>query len=314
MTAEAPLLETDELGRSPCILVVDPDAPDRELARRLLEAEGHEVAFAATGDEALARVAELRPAAALIDMNLPDLDGLELIRTLRKKHPLTAMVLMTEQGSDELAFKALKCGAASYVPKRTLESELSTTMEMVLSAAETDRRRHRLMSCLTASELHFTLGNDPALIPSVIALFQESVAGMGLIDEASSVRLGIALEEAILNAMYHGNLEVSSELRQDGDEPYRDLIEQRRKLPPYSQRRVYISLKLTREEAAFTIKDEGPGFDPTSLPDPTDPANLESTSGRGLLLIRTFMDEVKHNAAGNQITMIKRRDNGRRCG
>ena len=46
----------------------------------------------------------------------------------------------------------------------------------------------------------------------------------------------------------------------------------------------------------------------TTLPDPTDPANIEKVSGRGLLLIRTFMDEVHHNKTGNEITMIKRCD------
>lgn len=55
------------------------------------------------------------------------------------------------------------------------------------------------------------------------------------------------------------------------------------------------------------IRDEGPGFDSTSLPDPTDPVNLEKVSGRGLLLIRTFMDEVRHNPKGNEIVLVKRR-------
>ena len=54
------------------------------------------------------------------------------------------------------------------------------------------------------------------------------------------------------------------------------------------------------------IRDEGPGFDPTKLPDPTDPANMEKASGRGLLLIRTFMEEVRHNDQGNEITMVWR--------
>ncbi|MBV8077326.1 MAG: ATP-binding protein [Planctomycetaceae bacterium] len=57
----------------------------------------------------------------------------------------------------------------------------------------------------------------------------------------------------------------------------------------------------------YIIRDEGPGFDPSLLPDPTAPANLERASGRGLLLIRALMDEVAFNAAGNQITMTKRR-------
>ncbi|MGE0608143.1 MAG: ATP-binding protein, partial [Pirellulales bacterium] len=52
------------------------------------------------------------------------------------------------------------------------------------------------------------------------------------------------------------------------------------------------------------------GFDPSKLPDPTDPANLEKASGRGLLLMRSFMDEVTYNATGNQITLVKRRQPG----
>ena len=55
------------------------------------------------------------------------------------------------------------------------------------------------------------------------------------------------------------------------------------------------------------VRDEGLGFDPSLLPDPTDPANLGKVSGRGLLLIQTFMDHVEHNATGNEITMVKRR-------
>jgi hypothetical protein len=117
----------------------------------------------------------------------------------------------------------------------------------------------------------------------------------------------VALEEAILNAMYHGNLEVSSELRQHGDEPYHRLADERRQQPPYKDRRVHCTARFSTSEAVYVIRDEGPGFDPARLPDPTDPANMEMASGRGLLLIRTFMDEAIFSERGNQITMIKRR-------
>jgi anti-sigma regulatory factor (Ser/Thr protein kinase) len=56
----------------------------------------------------------------------------------------------------------------------------------------------------------------------------------------------------------------------------------------------------------FVIRDEGPGFDPASLPDPTDPENIEKACGRGLLLMRTFMDKVDYNRTGNQVTLTKR--------
>ena len=58
----------------------------------------------------------------------------------------------------------------------------------------------------------------------------------------------------------------------------------------------------------YTIRDEGPGFDVNNLPDPTDPANLEKPSGRGMLLIRMFMDAVRYNDMGNEITLEKRKD------
>src|ERR1041385_8005293 len=72
-------------------------------------------------------------------------------------------------------------------------------------------------------------------------------------------------------------------------------------------RPVPLSARLPRDHAEFTVRDEGPGFDVSTLPDPRDPANLEKASGRGVMLIRTFMDEVRYNDKGNQVTMTKRR-------
>ena len=118
----------------------------------------------------------------------------------------------------------------------------------------------------------------------------------------------IAVEEALVNAIHHGNLEISSQLKESDEPLYYSLIEQRRVQKPYRTRRVQVIAKESPAEASYVVRDEGPGFDPQTLPDPTDPANLDRCYGRGLLLIRTFMDEVYHNETGNQITLIKRRD------
>ena len=56
----------------------------------------------------------------------------------------------------------------------------------------------------------------------------------------------------------------------------------------------------------FVVRDEGHGFDAGNLPDPTDPHNIELASGRGVLLMRSFMDEVMFNETGNEVTMVKR--------
>jgi anti-sigma regulatory factor (Ser/Thr protein kinase) len=64
---------------------------------------------------------------------------------------------------------------------------------------------------------------------------------------------------------------------------------------------------VSRYKATFVIADQGSGFDASQLPNPSDPIVLERPSGRGILLMRTFMDEVHYNSTGNLVTLVKHR-------
>ena len=108
------------------------------------------------------------------------------------------------------------------------------------------------------------------------------------------------------NAIIHGNLEVSSKHREgDGEEFYRR-IRKRQSQFPYSERTLFVEAVFRLGEARFAIRDEGQGFDPSQVSDPTQRSNLDKPYGRGLFLIRAFMDEVLFNKEGNEITLIKR--------
>ena len=61
------------------------------------------------------------------------------------------------------------------------------------------------------------------------------------------------------------------------------------------------------EQAVVTVADEGAGFDPAGVPDPTADENLEKPCGRGIMLIRAYMDEVAYNRQGNEIRIVKHR-------
>ncbi len=163
----------------------------------------------------------------------------------------------------------------------------------------------RAVKHLARTRAHFILGNDPSLLPPLIGRFQANIRRLQLFDETEQTRIGMALREALANAMEHGNLEASSQLREDDESVYHRLLAERRDQSPYRERRVFVTSEESRDAVTYVIRDEGPGFDPSKLPDPTDPANLERVSGRGLLLIHAFMDEVRHNATGNEITMVK---------
>jgi serine/threonine-protein kinase RsbW len=99
--------------------------------------------------------------------------------------------------------------------------------------------------------------------------------------EAFAVKM--AVEEALVNAIKHGN-----------------------QMDPDKSVRVAYALKADRFDVRIT--DEGPGFNPEDVPDPTAPENLERPCGRGLLLIRYYMSEVSFQDSGRTIAMYKRRD------
>jgi serine/threonine-protein kinase RsbW len=93
----------------------------------------------------------------------------------------------------------------------------------------------------------------------------------------------LALEEALVNAIKHGNnLDKSKS--------------------------VHISYGVKPERFDISIRDEGPGFDPCDVPDPTDVENLERPCGRGLMLMRHYMNEVSFGPRGNPVLMSKLRN------
>ena len=92
----------------------------------------------------------------------------------------------------------------------------------------------------------------------------------------------LAMEEALVNAVRHGN-------RMD------------------MSKRVRVRCEIAGDLLRIEVEDEGEGFDPSQVPDPTDPEQLENPHGRGILLMRTFMSRVEYNSKGNCVTLEKRR-------
>jgi CheY-like chemotaxis protein/anti-sigma regulatory factor (Ser/Thr protein kinase) len=290
------------------VLVVEDSPTQAQEIQLLLEDAGLQVDLAADGVQALERIQRAMPDIVATDLEMPKINGLQLVEAIRCKHADLPVILMTAHGSEEIAALALRKGAASYVPKAYLEQDIVSTLERILALTRLDRCHARALECLAETQSQYILNNDSALIPPLIGHLEELLIRLNLCDATERMRVGVALQEALLNAMMHGNLEVSSELRQQDEKTYFAAVEERRHQSPYRTRRVFVAVKATPGKISYVVRDEGPGFDPSILPDPTDPANLEHVGGRGLLLIRTFMSTVYHNERGNEITLIKNRD------
>ncbi|MFM7244304.1 MAG: ATP-binding protein [Planctomycetaceae bacterium] len=100
--------------------------------------------------------------------------------------------------------------------------------------------------------------------------------------EADVFAVHLAVEEAIVNAIVHGN-----------------------KLDP--AKKVHVVCEVSSDRVLVSIADEGPGFDPTGIPDCTADDRLEAPGGRGVMLMRSFMTRIEYNPAGNAVVLEKQR-------
>jgi serine/threonine-protein kinase RsbW len=115
----------------------------------------------------------------------------------------------------------------------------------------------------------------------------DQVGRMSGLDDDSLHWVSVAVRESVINAIKHGN---------GNDEQKRVFVE-------------FTPLHAGAPGLAIRVRDEGPGFDPDCLPDPLAPENMLKASGRGIFLIRNFMDEMRLQRApegGMEMVMVKR--------
>ena len=101
----------------PRVLVVDDDPNARELLRVYLTAKGYEVTEAETGGEGLRRVREDRPHLMLLDINLPDISGLDVLREAKALDPALGVIMVTGLQEEEVGREAMQAGAFDYITK-----------------------------------------------------------------------------------------------------------------------------------------------------------------------------------------------------
>ena len=231
------------------------------------------------------------------------------LATIRRTAPILITARPDAPAPDLAATLAMGAGGLAVCDGHS--RKVLETAARLLGEVDADATRRRLLAAMTESRCTFVVDNDPDLLPAMITRLQNSVILFSVCDSAEGARIGVAIEEALSNAIYHGNLELDSKLRENGTEAYYALAAERRATEPFCSRHLQITESLNAHEVRITIRDAGPGFDTTKLTaetnDPTEDAEFVVPSGRGIMLMQAFMDEVIYNAAGNEVTLVKRR-------
>jgi CheY-like chemotaxis protein len=291
----------------PTVLVVDDSLTDRTMASRFLQQESDiTVEFACDGNEALARIRDQMPDAVVTDLQMPECDGLQLVDHVMKEFPRLPVVLMTARGSEQIAAEALRKGAASYVPKRVMATQLRDTVVRILAAASTDARQSRLMHSLADSYLRFEIQNDAELIETLTEHVQAMLRCLPLGDESERLRVVLAVKHAMLNGLFHGNLELPLDVEDLRTPEVTALIRQRLTTSPYADRVLVMEAHISPREASFVIRHQGAGFSAeachTDSADPCCPHHFT----RGIVLMRSIMDEIQILEDGHVVSMVKR--------
>jgi serine/threonine-protein kinase RsbW len=136
-------------------------------------------------------------------------------------------------------------------------------------------------NAMNATRVSYTLESSLESVGKVEQAATEAAAKLGF-DPNECGHIGMSIREATINAIVHGN-------RYD------------------PAKHVTVSLESTTSALSITVRDQGSGLDPSTIPDPLAPENLLKPSGRGVFLIRSFMDEIRFQNAspGTEVVMIK---------
>jgi serine/threonine-protein kinase RsbW len=256
------------------ILIIDDHNDLAEALEEIFSHQGHEV-----------RTVEERSAALTVkdiqdyDLVITDLDEEDFALPANLNGNSAVCLPRNFQDFKGQHIKAFKICASNFRRQEMDEEELkdliATVLDYKLRIVDTEEFIRGIHE-----SIEFELPSVLSVMHVVVDYLLKRVDKVGVVKTDES-NLFVALDEAFVNAIKHGNkFDASKNIR--------------------------IAADVSKDEARFTIEDEGEGFDVNNIPDPLDPQNLFKPSGRGVLFIYNIMDEVKYNERGNRLTMVKK--------
>lgn len=263
------------------VLVVDDEPLNRQLLADMLEGGPYVVDGRANGAEALAVLDEETFHLVITDLRMPGMSGLELLAEVRVRHPRLPVVVVTAHASVETAIDALRQGASNFLKKPFSRDEIHNIALKSLKPWLINAGKRRVIPTMKKT-LSLEVLSSPEVIDPIFYHLYDDAVSLGFPEETLRMHVYLALSEALANCIDH-----AYGGRQDGH--------------------IEVHAELTADQLTVTVQDQGEGFEPDLLPDPTQPENLMRTRGRGVFLMRCYMDEVRYEDDGRRLILVKRR-------
>lgn len=287
------------------ILVID--SPSGKLCSKVSECESWNCIFADNLEDALKNITETQIHLILAnEIHCEDFLQ-EILKHVEDNCSHVVTLVVSSAKFRKSVINSLSLGVLDFIPDSASSQELIATITRLLTLSLPQRNHNESFSCCKLCNLEFELSNDQQQIVPLISFLRRSIQSMTKFNEREINRITVSLDEVLLNAIIHGNLEVESDLRWGDGSKYREKIAKHQKEEPYVSRTVSVKFQIDSNAITIQVNDQGPGYNPNAVVDPTDLENIDRPFGRGLLLIRAFMDDVVHNDKGNEVTLVKYR-------
>lgn len=219
------------------------------------------------------------PLLVLLDLGS---EGVSPFDARRSLGPDARLVALVDGGSADRLIGALVEGCSDYLFHPINRAELGLLWRRHL---EGDGDPILVPSSLEEGRLRVEFPSEVRYLRPVVDRVVEGCRRLQGVDRDRAFRLRVALGEALANAILYGNREDPA-------------------------LRVAVEAEAVTGALRISVSDEGDGFDPSSVPDPRLRENRDRAHGRGLFLLRTLMDEVRHNEEGNRVTLVLRTSGG----
>jgi len=293
------------------VLIVEDDAASREFLLDTVESQGFEVRVATDGLSGLEAFKKFNPDIVLSDIRMPKMDGLEMLKEIRKLDSNVIVVMSTAFGCEEYAIKALHYRANNYLKKPIRHKDLLPLFHKCSSIIKTSDSVDIPEIGSAEVKTHFTLTLQSSVedIPDMVNLLMKATSGS--LDEKEILNTKFGLTELLTNAIENGNLEITSEEWAEafltGDKGLKILRGKKMSDPLIARRTVKVTYKSDDEYFEWVISDQGKGFDWQRVLRECDGMSPMDLECKGIFLSRFHFDGMEYMDNGSTVRVRKRR-------
>ncbi len=287
------------------ILLVEDDSSSRLYLENLLEVNGYKYRSAINGIDGLNVYEEYKPDIIITDIQMPIMDGLELLEAIRDKKSDAIVIITTAYGTENYAIQALQLGANNYLKKPVSNLDLIPVLKKYNAVITSRYSPEVLPGEFVYKKYKYEFNATVQIIPKIVDKLLIEASCEFENNERINVELGLV--ELITNAVEHGNLEITYNEKQLAlnNNALEALYDKKQNDPIFKNRKITIEFCVDNSGYEWIISDEGKGFNWNTLPDPTDEKNILELNGRGVYITRFLFDELEYSGKGNIVRVKK---------